>query len=701
MDNSLAPNPWEKKPEISPEAKPELAKEEVPVVEATKSTELSKGFPSSKIETVKRPEYLVSEKDLTEKKIESALDKKQKLKKKITKIIFILAPFVLVLLVITVVAMVMGWDKGIIKSSVTGYVYDSKSLPIKSASVSIADKKAVTDDKGKYALTGLDYGTNHVMVKAEDYEDLSAEVVLSRGDNTDRNFSLQFISYSYIQGKLLFNETSIDPADFKLMIGNLELSVDTNGEFKSGKLEVGTSKLVLSSSKYKDVNFDVNLVAGKNIAPDITLTPAKDVEISVVNMLGGGKVVDASLKFQTLNVKTDTDGKYLLQDFIAEGSLDLKLEKAGFLSKTVSLTNVADKLTVELTPTGRIFFISNRDGMDNLYSSNYDGTDEKKLTDGKGTVRDPQIAANGDIYFYSSRESEPADNGYEKLFYVPINGGTINKVGLVNGPSSMYPEVASQYVFPTAGKIVKYSYTAYDYAGQAPDNLSNKLTISIKNLIGNANEKVLVDENQKVSDTVRISNISQIVLSQDAKKIAYNYNYCDNSNCSTKLFIQNTDGSDKKEIQSINRADGYLNDISGFTLNTKYLVYSMNSYKDSSESIYSYNVSSGKTNKFSGTNFSSWEGKLGNDESYSYYRATRDSKSDVYRINLENGTVEKLTNTGIITNFMPYNKDVLLTEVTKENSSKMQIQAIGNLNAKDVPINTTFTMWPSSILYGY
>ncbi|MEI6887418.1 MAG: hypothetical protein WCK31_04260, partial [bacterium] len=126
-----------------------------------------------------------------------------------------------------------------------------------------------------------------------------------------------------------------------------------------------------------------------------------------------------------------------------------------------------------------------------------------------------------------------------------------------------------------------------------------------------------------------------------------------------------------------------------------------NNYKENSEIVYSYNTTTSKLNTVSGTNFNIWEGKLGNDEGFAYYKATRDSKSDIYKLNLESGIVEKITSSGIISNYFPLNKDVLLTQITKDGISKMQIQALGSQDAKDVPVNTTFSMWPSNYYYPY
>jgi hypothetical protein len=255
-------------------------------------------------------------------------EKKGLMGKKSMKILIFTLPVIFVLFILITLFMLMGWDKGILRSSVSGYIYDQKSLPVKNVSIKIGEQTTTSDDKGYYKVENLDYGSNKVVVNATDYETLNSDVTLSRGENPDRNFTLKQVTYSYIEGILLSNRESIDPASLKLTVGDKVITVNTDKTFKSEQLTGGKVVVSLTSGIYRDIKLEVNLTAGKNIVNDLSLAPAKDFNVTVSDWLTGDKIEGAKLASGNINLTTNKDGVATVTDLDDGAKLDLKVTKS-------------------------------------------------------------------------------------------------------------------------------------------------------------------------------------------------------------------------------------------------------------------------------------------------------------------------------------------------------------------------------------
>ncbi len=414
--------------------------------------------------------------------------KKGLMGKKSMKILIFTLPVIFVLFILITLFMLMGWDKGILRSSVSGYIYDQKSLPVKNVSIKIGEQTTTSDEKGYYKIENLDYGSNKAVINATDYETLYSDVTLSRGENPDRNFTLKQVTYSYIEGILLSNRESIDPASLKLTVGDKVITVNTDKTFKSEQLTGGKIVLSLTSSIYRDVKLEVNLTAGKNIVNDLSLAPAKDFNLTVSDWLTGDKVEGAKLTGGNVNLTSNKDGVATVIDLDDGAKLDLKVSKSNYIEKTFAIQNVGTDSVLEIIPSGKIAYLSNREGKANVYSSNHDGSDEKKLTDGKGQIFEYVIKDNL-VYFYSDRDSIKGENGYivSQIYTVPLNGGSIKKITDFKGRTFVSGNLyRSESVFLDEGyyvvKILPENYEYYDTNGS--EQLEARIALEVRKLDG-------------------------------------------------------------------------------------------------------------------------------------------------------------------------------------------------------------------------
>lgn len=605
--------------------------------------------------------------------------KKGLMGKKSMKILIFTLPVIFVLFILITLFMLMGWDKGILRSSVSGYIYDQKSLPIKNVSIKIGEQTTTSDDKGYYKAENLDYGSNKVVINATDYETLYSDVTLSRGENPDRNFTLKQVTYSYIEGILLSNRESIDPTSLKLMIGDKEIVVKEDKTFKSEQLTGGKVVLSLTSGIYRDVKLEVNLTAGKNVVNDLSLAPAKDFNVTVSDWLTGDKIEGAKIVGGNVNLTSNKDGVATVSDLDDGAKLDIKITKDGYIEKTFAVQNVGTDLTLEVVPTGKIAYVSNRDGKANIYSSNYDGSEEKKLTDGKGQISEYVIKDNL-VYFYSDRDSIKGSSGYivSQIYTVPINGGTIKKISDLKGRTLVSGNVyKNEQVFLKDGyvvvKILPENYEYYDTNGS--EQLEKLVSLEVRKLDGSllstiknfghgkfySQESSLFKPYREISvlgvDPTNNSVVTSLSYSPDSINNPYVSEY----------YIQKLSPSGSiKETRVANYSYSmYLSS------NTENVFFNTYNEADGRNMEYVYNFASGKTkvaaDKASGGNYLALSGNtlLG--------IKTYDQKKNIHSFDLLGNSVSPVTSLDKVSSFGILNSNTLLLV----NDTKVYILRLG------------------------
>lgn len=619
--------------------------------------------------------------------------KKGLMGKKSMKILVFTLPVIFVLFVLITLFMLMGWDKGVLRSSVSGYIFDQKSLPVKNVSIKIGELTTTSDEKGYYKIENLEYGSNKAVINATDFETIYSDVTLSRGENPDRNFTLKQVTYSYIEGIILSNLDKIDPSTLKLMAGDKEIVVKEDKTFKSEQLTGNKVTLTLTSSIYRDQTLEVTLSAGKNIVNDLTLAPAKDFKIIVSDWLTGDKLEAVKIIGGNISLTTDKEGLASVTDLDDGAKLDVKLSKDGYLEKTFAVRNVGVDIPFEIIQSGKIAYISNRDGKTNIYNSNYDGSDEKKLTDGKGTITDYSVKENL-VYFISDRDSIKGTQGniVPQIYSIPINGGEIKKVSNLKGRELVSGNIYRyDVVFLGKGLIVSTvlpeNYLSYDIGGSA--ELEKLVSLEVRRLDGTLLSTIKDFGHGKFYSTETnlfkpYAEIGIIGVDQTSNSVITQLSYCpDNINnpYTCNYYIQKLGPNKVQETKTPNFP--YIAHLSNNGENVYYYSYDEQTNKSVN---YIYNFSSGN-NKVAIENslniaFTSISGDtllgIGN----------YDQKRNVYAFDLKSNSISPVTSTDKIDSFNIINP----TTIIFLNDSKVYVQRIGK-TAKVTSISLTPIGW--------
>jgi len=647
---------------------------------------------------LKEGEDEIKQADTTNTQLETG--KKALMGKKSMKILILTLPVIFVLFVLITLFMIMGWDKGILRSSVSGYIFDQKSLPVKNVSIKIGELTTISDDKGYYKIENLEYGSNKAVINATDFETIYSDVILSRGENPDRNFTLKQVTYSYVEGIILSNLDKIDPSTLKLMAGDKVVVVKEDKTFKSEQLTGSKVTLTLTSSIYRDQTLEVTLTAGKNMVNDLSLAPAKDFNVSVNDWLTGDKIQGVKVVGGSVNISTDKDGNATISDLDDGAKLDVKLTKDGYIEKTFAIKNVGVDIPLEIVPSGKIAYISNRDGKTNIYSSNFDGNEEKKITDGKGVITEYSVKDNL-VYFISDRDNIQGTQGYtvSQIYSIPINGGAIKKISNLKGRELISGNVyRNDKIFLDKGVIVSMTlpqnYISYDIGGSA--ELEKLVALEVRKLDGTLLSTIKNFGHGKFysTDTNLFKPYNEIgIIDVDTltNSIVTQLSYCpDNINnpyvCTN--YLQKL-GANRVQETKINNFP-YMAYLSNNGENVYYYSYDETLYKPIN---YIYNFNTGKSkvaieNSLSEQLMSTGDNTLLGMGSY-------DQNRNIYSFDLNSNSISPITTLNKVESFNLINSNTLIIL----NDGKVYIQRIGK-TAKATGIFLTPIGW-SSVSYDY
>ncbi len=210
-------------------------------------------------------------------------------------------------------------------------------------------------------------------------------------------------------------------------------TASTDGEGKAAvRVPVGESKLSITKAYYNSFSREVVVTLGKPDALNVKLeATGRPVPVSVINNITRQPVANAVLSAGQSQAKTDDKGQATLVV-----PIDVKEVKGTLSGDGFNQTDITVKATTEeddankfgLTPTGRIYFLSNKSGKVDVIESDLDGKNRKTFVKGTGKERDgTELIASRD-WKYLSLRSRRDGGDYDKLFLVDTAKGSMTVI---------------------------------------------------------------------------------------------------------------------------------------------------------------------------------------------------------------------------------------------------------------------------------
>lgn len=194
------------------------------------------------------------------------------------------------------------------------------------------------------------------------------------------------------QVRVLDSATGAPVSGASVTMDGKAYKTDANGVVRA-KVSMGGTALEVKKQYYQSLHTDVRVVFStqKN---NFTLRPVATgrlVPVRVTNTINGKPLAGAELTVLGTSAKTAQDGtaNIVLPAGVAKQKVHLALTGYNSLDTTLQVTNtVVAANTFELTPVGKVYFLSKRTGKINVMKSNLDGTDASVVLAASGSESD-------------------------------------------------------------------------------------------------------------------------------------------------------------------------------------------------------------------------------------------------------------------------------------------------------------------------
>lgn len=304
----------------------------------------------------------------------------QEIRAKVTRShLFIAGATVLMLaIIVPMLTILLGYDKYIIPTSISGTVRDSDGQIIEGAEVKIQDKSALTNAQGMYELKDLVYGIYPLQVEKNGYRSFSEEYKLGRFSN-EKDVTLELLQY----GELEITFTAAENVDFNQMTVSLndEPLEASEEKYLSQRVLTDVYTLSIRTPLYKDIEREIDIEPGLN-SLEIELEPAADIVAEFRDWLAGTKIVPDKIEVKIDGTFQEVEKSKLEENLLTLN--DLELEKGKVVVKAVKTgyneylqeVNLKQGITtldqVYLVKKGKLVRIINENGLETIYVTNYD-----------------------------------------------------------------------------------------------------------------------------------------------------------------------------------------------------------------------------------------------------------------------------------------------------------------------------------------
>jgi len=263
--------------------------------------------------------------------------------------------------------------------------------------------------------------------------------------------AIPFIRYN-IAGLFVHEKVTVEAIDSKtgkpvsgaeIEIGGLR--AETDGEGLAVLYPHAGSKHLLASKNYYSGSTQTILVTlspNKNVFKARLVALGRLVSVKVVNTITNAPLENAEIVAGTTTAKTNSNG---LADVILPSSASTQsasIDLSGYNTAQTTITASGDlsKNTFAITPTGKLYFLSNLSGTIDVVKTNLDGTDRQTVLAGTGDEdpNDTSLLASRDWKYLAllSRRSGSTASLYlidttngDKLTTIDEGNATFSPVG--------------------------------------------------------------------------------------------------------------------------------------------------------------------------------------------------------------------------------------------------------------------------------
>jgi hypothetical protein len=269
-----------------------------------------------------------------------------------------------------------------------------------------------------------------------------------------------------VEAKVMDSSTNQAVPKALVSFGSVSGLTDNNGLVILSKAKLGRGSLSIHKTGYNDTS--VKTLAGlrKSSAVNVVLVPnGVKIMAQVTNSITGEVVGTVEVKSGDASALTDSSGHVELS--LPLGTINsqqkLAFTKDGYneLDQEVMVKAGGSLVTVKLTPSGKVYFQSNRSGRIDIYGSNLDGTATEVVLSGTGTEDTAtgiltSLTDQHTIALVSSRDGQRGGSLHHDLFILNTDSRKLTKIDSDVDFSNFRTFIGSVLVYEKSKTLANY-----------------------------------------------------------------------------------------------------------------------------------------------------------------------------------------------------------------------------------------------------
>jgi hypothetical protein len=191
---------------------------------------------------------------------------------------------------------------------------------------------------------------------------------------------------------IVLDEQTNQPLEgVSVQAGSVASQTNADGRATLENTRLGGTELVIDKLAYAEYRSDITLGMGDNTIEDISLKPVgTQFAFSGKDWLSGLPVAEYTVRYQDSNARSDSDGLATITiPPTDEEEITIEVSAEGYhtVEAVINTTSTAINETILVASPGH-YFLSERSGQFDLYSSRLDGSEEKLLVPGTASESD-------------------------------------------------------------------------------------------------------------------------------------------------------------------------------------------------------------------------------------------------------------------------------------------------------------------------
>lgn len=247
-------------------------------------------------------------------------------------------------------------------------------------------------------------------------------------------------------------ETGKPVSSATVKLGGNEATTDGEGR-ASITSKPGDQTLEVSKKYYESSSQEVLVPISKPSSDfEVKLkATGRQVPVTVLNTISKKPVANATITAEGTEAKTDDEGKAVLVVPAELKEVSVTVGGEGFNSMATTLTVTSDEIDANkfsLTPSGKIYFLSNASGKIDMVKSNLDGTDRQTVLAGTGKEDkfNTVLLASPD-WKYIALLSKRDGGDYPKLFLIETGSDKVTVMDEGEAGFSVYGWIGDRFVY--------------------------------------------------------------------------------------------------------------------------------------------------------------------------------------------------------------------------------------------------------------